>query len=124
MYHRHGARLHRDLFVNALKLVHRKPMLSVELPSAGRISLLHQATNKRYVAHLLYAPPIQRGECEVIEDLPELRDVPVTVELPQVIKRVRLIPDGLELPFVERDGKIVILIAAFSCHCAIVFEYG
>ncbi|MBL6837514.1 MAG: beta-galactosidase trimerization domain-containing protein [Puniceicoccaceae bacterium] len=123
MYYKHGARLHRDLFVNVLKLVNHHPMVTTKLPSAGRISLLHQPQSQRYVAHLLYGPPIQRGECEVIEDLPELREVPLTVDFPEAIQRVFLLPDEVELPLNDVDGKLAVTIPAFSCHCAVVFEY-
>jgi hypothetical protein len=123
MYHDHGARLHRDLFINALKLVHTRPMVETDLPSAGRVSLLHQPREQRYVAHLLYGPPIQRGRCEVIEDLPVLRDVPVTVDLPVDVARVVLVPGMVELPVSEKDGKHSITVPEFQCHCAVVFEY-
>lgn len=123
MYHQHGARLHRDLFVQVLKLLHPRPMVATELPSAARMSVLHQPEKQRYVVHLLYGPSIQRGECEVIEDLPELREVPLTVDFPSTIRRAFLVPDELELPLKEVDGRSVISIPAFSCHCAVVFEY-
>ncbi len=123
MYLQHGARLHRDLFKNALSLLHMKPMVETELPSAGRISLLHQEKQKRYVAHLLYGPPIQRGECEVIEDLPMLYNVPVSVDLPVDVKRAVLIPDMTELPIDKTDGKLSVVVPQFSCHSAVSFEY-
>ena len=71
----------------------------------------------------MYGPPIQRGECEVIEDLPELREVPLTVDLPEVIKCAFLVPDEVELPLSDADGKLSLTIPAFSCHCAVVLEY-
>ena len=37
------------------------------LPSAGRISLLHQENKSRFIIHLLYAPPLERGRCLIIE---------------------------------------------------------
>lgn len=123
MYYKHGAYLHRELFNNALKLLHKKPMVTTELPSAGRISLLHQAEQKRYVAHLLYGPPITRGDCEVIEDLPMLYNVPVTVDLPVNVKRAMLVPDMKELPLSRKRGKLSVTVPKFSCHCAVVFEY-
>ena len=49
-------RLHRDLFVNVLRLIDYQPMVNTELPSAGRISLLHQAKYHRYVAHCMGLP--------------------------------------------------------------------
>jgi hypothetical protein len=119
MYFRHGARLHRDLFSNVLRLLHKRPMVETELPSAGRVSLLHQPQHRRYVVHLLYGPPIQRGECQVVEDLPVLHDVPVKFDLPVEVKRAVLVPAMKEVPI---DGQRV-TVPEFSCHCAIAFEY-
>ena len=126
MYLKHGARLHRDLLSNILKMVYERPMVRVELPSAGRLSLLHQPENKRYIAHLLYAPPIQRGECEVIEDLPPLHDVALNFDLPEPIQEALLIPDNEILPIIGGDSsnEKSVHIPKFSCHCAIVLNYA
>ena len=51
-----------------------------------------QPDHHRYIAHLLYGPPLQRGRCLVIEDLPTLYDVPLTVRLPQPVRAAYLIP--------------------------------
>lgn len=123
MYYDHGARLHRDLFYNALKLLHTKPLAETVLPSAARISLLHQAQQKRYVAHLLYGPPITRGRCEVIEDLPVLHDVPVVVDLPVKVKTAFLVPDMKALTINKTAGKLSVTVPRMQCHCAVVFGY-
>lgn len=123
IYLKNGARVHRTIFINALRLIHRKPMVETVLPSAGRVSLLHQSLRKRYVAHLLYGPPLQRGRCLVIEDLPALYQVPVVVRLPVQVKRARLIPDGVELPMKRSNGTVRVTVPEFSCHAAVVFEY-
>jgi len=54
--------VHLD-FLNALRLVYpwAKQVLSVDLPSGGRVSLAHQPARRRYCAHLLYGPPMVRG---------------------------------------------------------------
>jgi hypothetical protein len=122
MYDARAARPHRDLFERALSLVYTAPMLQVELPSAGRVSLLHQADQQRYVAHLLYATPHYRGGLELIEDLVPLFDVPVALRVPETVKRAMLIPDGVELPL-EREGDIVkVIVPRLRMHCAVVFE--
>lgn len=123
LYFENGARLHRDLFTRALGLIYQAPMLQVTMPSAGRVSLLHQAAEKRYVAHLLYGPPLQRGNCLVIEDLVPLFDVPLVVRLPQAVTRVYLVPGGSDLPL-SRDGDAVrVVVPRVQCHQAVVFEY-
>ncbi len=123
MYYKHGAYLHRDLFKNCLKSLNFKPMVEVDLPSTGRISLLHQKDKKRYVSHLLYASPITRGACEVIEDLPHLNNVKLIVDLPEKIKKATLIPSMEQLKMVKNNNQIEVIIPSFSCHCAVSFEY-
>ncbi len=123
MYYQHGAKLHRELFLNALQLLPQRPMVRTELPSAGRVNLLHQPDKNRYVVHLLYGPPITRGECEVIEDLPPLYNVPVTVDLPVSVKKAVLVPAMQELPLQRNDGNVTVTVPRFSCHAAVSFEY-
>jgi hypothetical protein len=123
LYYHHGARVHRQLFENALRLLHTAPMASATLPSAGRISLLHQPGERRYVLHLLYGPPLQRGRCSVIEDLVPLHQVAVTVRLPETVKRITLVPDKMDLAWDEGDGAVRVEVSRLQCHAALVFAY-
>ena len=124
LYHAHGARIHRELFKAALDLVHTRPMVRASLPSAGRVSLLHQKDKRRYVLHLLYAPPLQRGRCLVIEDLPALANVEVRLALPTRPRRAILAPGDREL--VTEPGprtEIRLTVPEMRGHCAIVLDY-
>ena len=143
LYYRHGAKVHRDLFRALLDRLHRSPLAEAALPSAGRISLLLQADRRRYVLHLLYGSPILRGRCHVIEDLPRMTDVRVRLRLPEAVKRLRLVPDGVELPLgrVPTAGgsaatgrstpadaawsaaAVETVVPSFTAHCAVVAEY-
>ena len=123
LYYQHGARVHRQMFENALRLLHTAPMAEADLLSAGRISLLHQPDERRYVLHLLYGPPLQRGRCQVIEDLVPLRDVQVTVRLPEEVQRCSLIPDKIDLEWQEQDGALRVEVPRMQCHAAVVFGY-
>jgi hypothetical protein len=122
MYHAQGCRVHRDYFINALRLVYRKPLLQAQLPSAGRATFIHQPRQNRYVAHLLYGPPIQRGKCLVVEDLVTLRDVPVAVRVPEKIKRAYVVPGRKKLRLQKSAGAVRVTVDEFSCHAAVVFE--
>ncbi len=88
MYAEYGAWLHREIFLRALHLIHPHPSVRSSMPSGGRVSLHHQAQHHRYVLHLLYAPPVQRGRCAVIEDQVPLLDVTVTLNLPEADRRI------------------------------------
>ena len=123
IYHTHGARVHRRLFRNALSLVYANPMAATAMPSAGRISLLHQPQQRRYVAHLLYGPPLQRGRCLVIEDLVPLREVPLRLSVPEAVESAVLVPQGATLEIQRNGGSVTITVPEVHCHQAVVFTY-
>jgi len=123
MYYQHGAQLHRDLFINALNLIHKDPVLWMAMPSGGRVNLLHQPHRSRYVAHVLYGPPIQRGRCEVIEDLVPLLDIPLTLRVPQKVKNVYTVSDKKLLAATKSSGTVKVTVPRIECHEAVVFEY-
>jgi hypothetical protein len=98
-------------------------MIATEMPSGGRISLLHQPEQNRYVAHLLYGPPVKRGACLLIEDLVPLYHVPLELRVPQHITRVFLVPDKTELTLARANGTVKVTVPKVQCHQAVVFEY-
>jgi hypothetical protein len=123
MYHEHGARIHRDLFINALERLHTKPLLRTSLPSSGRATLVSQPRKRRHVVHLLYAPPHKRGRCLVIEDMPVLRDVPVAIRVPEKIVRVVLPLAKEHLPFRIRDGVLETVVPELRTHQMLALEW-
>jgi hypothetical protein len=124
LYHAMGGRIHREMLRAALRLVYTAPALAAALPSAGRATLLHQPQERRYVAHLLYAPPHPRGKCLVLEDFPELRDVALTVRVPHEVRRVSLpLAGGAELE-ARRDGDALrVIVPSVRAHQIVVFAY-
>ncbi len=124
MYYHHGMRLHRDLLQGAIDLLDPPHSLRVAgLPSAGRVSLLKQADDQRYVAHLLYGPPLQRGDVKVIEDLPPLADVRIDVRVPETVTAVKAIPSGESLAFSQSGGTTTVQVPTFRMHTGIVLSY-
>ena len=85
--------------------------------------LLHQPQHRRYIAHLLYASPIQRGKARVIEDLVPLYRIPVEIRVAEKIKKALLIPGNTPLKLSRKDGTVKVIVPEFQCHCAIVYEY-
>lgn len=119
MYYHHGAKVHRQLFLNALRLIYITQIVETRLPSAGRVALTHRPDRRRYVVHLMYAPPLQRGRCLVIEDIPTLYDVPVRLNVPETITHAYLAPTKVEFPLNESN----LIVPEVTGHQAVVFEY-
>ena len=110
--------------------------LSTNLPSTARLSLTFQPSEKRHILHLLYAPTISRGgvmqisggnvsggrSVEVIEELPPLHNIELTLQLPAAIRAARLVPQGRELPLEKNGRHLKVCIPDFSCHQMIEFQ--
>jgi len=122
-YHEEGARVHRDLFYNALNQLRSRPLVEADMPSSGRMNLLHQSEANRYVVHLLYASPIQRGAVSVIEDLVPLHDTRLRVNFEEKILRAYQVPSGEAVELKQKGDYLEMIIPEFTCHTAIVFEY-
>ncbi len=122
LYNNHGTQLHRDFFISILKRLYKDPVLRIETPSAARVNFMHQAAESRYVLHLTYASPIQRGEVRIIEDMVPLFDIPVRVKISENVLRVHLEPQGTDLPFIQEEDRLVAIIPKVLCHQIVVFD--
>ena len=123
MYLKYGAQIHRELFKNTLDALLTTPMVRANLPSSGRVNLLHFPEKNRYVAHLLYAVPVQRGVAQVIDDLVPIYDTTVEIMLKENIKKAYLMPGNIELNTTKSNDKMSVIIPKFTCHTALVLEY-
>jgi len=124
MYYTSAVRLHRQMVSNAIDLLYLSPNLKVNnLQSSGRVSFLKQEKENRYVAHLLYAPALQRGEVQVIEDFVPISGVEIEVNVPEKVKNVYQIPGGKKLSFKRGGNKLRVNVPAFTMHTGIVLEY-
>ena len=123
LYHRLGTRLHRQLFANALARVYSHPMLRVEMPSCGRVTLMQQPEQNRYVAHLLYAAPVTRGRCQIIEDLVPLYNVPLTLRVPETVRHAYLMPSREPLSLGGTEGLVEVTVPLVQAHQMVVFAY-
>jgi hypothetical protein len=122
MYYKHGARVHRQLFLNALRKLHTQPTVETTMPSAGRISLLELPTKNQHALHLTYGPPLQRGRCLVIDDLPVLHDIPVTLRLGTKVKKVSLPLSKKKLSFKQQGKSISFTLPRLQCHEVVLIE--
>lgn len=138
IYHASGAVMHRDFMTRALLalLGNRRQVSTSGLPSSGRVTLMRQPEEHRYVLHVLYAPTAVRGAgaempnfqrsgtVEVIEDLVPLVSTGYEVIIPEPVAAVRLQPEGRELPFEQRDGRLRFQIDSFTCHAMVEIVCG
>ena len=123
IYREYGSLYHKRYFLNALALLYDKKPLEVSLMSAGRAVMTCQRAEKRYVVHLLYASPVKRERTEVIEDIPDLYNIPVTVRVPEAVQKITLVPDDIELPFTRDADGVHVTLPHLHCHALLALQY-
>ena len=106
--------------------------VTTEMPAQGIVTLFNQQNASRYVLHLLYVSPVRRGgripaskneNIEIIEDIVPIFNISVTVNVNDGIKAVRIVPDGMEVPFTKVGKKVSFVVPKIDCHTMIELSY-
>jgi len=122
MYKRHGAKVYKDLFLNALRLLLPNPLIKATAPSTARVTLLEQPKENRHIVHVLhYIPENRCGDVPVIEDVIPLHEVRIGVHLPAP-KHVYLAPERKALPFETGEGYVWVTLPRVDGHAMLVLE--
>lgn len=131
IYRGFGAVACKEYIINAIRSLLGEPTVEVGLPSTGRVTLMEQQENGRFILHLLHAGTVQRGGplningegvfntvngVEVIDELLPLHDIPVSVSLPQPVQNVRCVPEGDVLAFNQKEGRVTFTLPRLECH--------
>ncbi len=136
IYRGYGAVLMKQYVMKAIRsFMADDMMVTTNLPSQGRVSLMRQEAEKRYVLHLLYVNTVIRGggknpltgepfnSVEVIEELNPINDVKVTIAVPEAVSKVTLEPQGRAIPFENINGKLSVVVDQVECHQMVVLHY-
>lgn len=123
-YRKFGSIYHRNYFINALNEVYCDRIMNIEgLGSLGRQTLIRQSDKQRYCLNMTYACPTRRGAAEIIEDIPTMYDIRVTLNVKENIKNVYIALSGQKLDFKNDNEKITFTVPELNCHTSIVIEY-
>ncbi len=99
----------------------RPSLVTSNLPSHGRVTLMRQEAEKRHIVHLLCATPVSRGTfdgnpIEVVEGTTVVPDVEVKVRIPGEVSRLVLEPQGKELAFVRDADSVAFTVERVAGH--------
>ena len=118
MYYKDGAELFKLVLRAAIRRVYT-PKFEVQIPSAGRTRLTYQAHAQRYIFHVSYASPVQRGRVAAIEDIVPLVQVPVSIRMEKPVRSVALVPERQTIPFTWEKGILQFTIPRVECYQAV-----
>ena len=91
-----------------------------ELPSSGRIRVRE---GEGFIAlHVLYAPPINRGNVCLLPDFPKLYEVEISLKTDRKITSVKAEPQGSDIPFVQSGNTVSFKLPPFRLHQLIILK--
>lgn len=128
-YRSYGAVVLKGFIAGAIrKFMGDDLQIVTTMPSQGRMTLTKQTD--RYVLHALYANTILRGgkvdmgnwnfvgrdPIEIIDELNPSPAVRCSLKLDQPVLSVRIVPENIDLPFRNENGRVEFEIPSFICH--------
>ena len=139
LYANYGAVILKDFLLKTINaLIGSDLPVRTSLPSQGRITLMKQKAEKRYIVHALYANTVLRGmdnklypghiafasrPIQVVEELNPVFNVKFNFHLPERIRKVTLEPQGIEIHFKNQNGQVKVILKKLICHQMIVLHY-
>ena len=121
-YNKSGSYVLERYIINAIEKVYDKAIATHELPSCARIRLRQDKDGKFFALHLLYAPPVNRGNVCLLPDFPKLHDVKIVLKTDKKISSAISEPDGEAIKFTQSGNKIALTVPPFSLHKLIVLK--
>lgn len=123
-YNASGSYVLERYIIKAIESVYDKPIVTREFPSCGRVRLRENTEEGFLALHMLYAPPVNRGNVCLLPDFPKLHEVSVTLKINEKITSAISAPDGEEIPFMQVNDTVTLQLPPFSLHKLIILKKG
>ncbi|MEW6357184.1 MAG: alpha-amylase family protein [Planctomycetota bacterium] len=99
------------------------PALTVEVDAPASVEIALARRKKQLIVHLLWYHAERRSaEPPIVEQVPPLHDVVLTVRMGSKPRRVRQVPGNKKLRWTRRGGAVKIKVNPFEVHTAIILE--
>ena len=106
----------------AIRSFYDEIILTKYLPSCARVRLRESNDGNFLALHVLYAPPVNRGNVCLLPDFPTLHGVEVSIKTDKAVKKATLSPENVSVPFEQMGDRIVLHLPPFHTHALITLE--
>jgi hypothetical protein len=108
----------REVFLNAMNTLLPEPLIKTQgAPTSTIASINRQAHQSRLVLHLLNYIPERRGnDFDTVEDVLPVRGISLSLNVPDKISKVTLVPQGEVLNFRENGGRLAFDLPEIKGH--------
>lgn len=122
-YNKSGSFMLQRFIAKGINIAYDSIVKVENLPSCGKIRIRKSKNANFYALHVLYSPPINRGNVHLLEDFPSLHDVKISLKVPEKIKEVAMEPENKLLEFIQENDTVTFTLKPFSLHKLISLKW-
>ena len=122
-FNRSGNYFLQKYIAKGIEAIYDKSIKIENFYSCGRVRMRKSNNDDFYALHLLYAPPINRGNVCVLEDFPRVDGLKVTLKVENQIKSIKSCPDNIAIEFEQKGNEVFFTVNNLVNHKLIVLEY-
>ncbi|MBQ7353056.1 MAG: beta-galactosidase trimerization domain-containing protein [Clostridia bacterium] len=122
-YDKSGNYILQKYLQRAIESIYDKNISVKNFYSCGRVRVRKSEQNRFYAIHMLYAPPVNRGNVCLIEDFPEVNNIRVTIKIKENIREIISAPDNEIIEFVQNGEEVMFTVNNLKLHKLIVIKY-
>ena len=123
-YNESGSYVLEQYIMKGISAVYERGLTVSGLPSCGRVRLRENAKEKFLALHLLYAPPVNRGNVCLLCDFPTLHGVSAELKTDLPVKAVYLANSGERVEFSHKNGTLTFTLPPFSVHELAIIDFS
>lgn len=114
----------KKMVLNALDILLPDRIIRHSGPSTMEVAINEQKHKNRFIIHALHYIPVKRSnKMEIIEDVIPLHNIKFSINLPNKITGIKLVPSGCKLEYFEKEGRIKFELAQLNGHEMIELSY-
>ena len=123
-YSRNAPRWCKTFVLDALDRLLPDPLVRVDGPSTLVATVTAQPAERRWIVHLLHYVPERRGQdFDVLEDVIPLFDLKVSLKTGWEVEEALLVPQGKRLRFVDRGGRVELVVPRLDGHQMVALRF-
>lgn len=114
----------REVLRDALDLLLPDPVIRHTGPTTMLATVNEQESENRYVLHALHYVPVKNcDELYTIEDVIPLYKVDFSIKTTNPIKEVKIVPEGIQIPYTVNDGRTEFRVDKIEGHVMVELSY-
>lgn len=121
-YEKSGNYFLEQYIIRAIDEMKDRTIKGENLPSCARVRFRKRIGQEQYMLHVLYAPPVNRGNVCLLPDFPTLHGVKFSVQVNSKIQKVTLQPSREAIAFTQEGNTVSFAMPPFSLHALVVLE--